>query len=68
MRFQPNIRCPECGGSDVARSQRANRLERLFSRYARLWPLRCVDCNHRWFVFSLYDPRKVLNPKLKRRH
>lgn len=66
MRFQPDIHCPECGGSDVARSHRGNKLETVVSQLARLWPLRCLECHKRWFVFSARDPKKILNTRVKK--
>ena len=48
--------CPRCGATDISRSHRQSRFEVLLSQALRVWPVRCLECNYRWSVFSLYAP------------
>ncbi len=48
-----STRCPSCGSDDVRRSNQHRFLDPILSVLGFL-PLRCEDCNHRFFKLSVF--------------
>ncbi|WP_373538459.1 hypothetical protein [Chamaesiphon sp.] len=50
---QVERKCPKCGSADIARSQRVDLEDRLFSLINR-YPYRCQQqpCKHRFYAFG----------------
>jgi len=45
--------CPICGSKKIRRSMRRTFYEKFFFRMILVCPFRCIDCNHRFYKFSL---------------
>jgi transposase-like protein len=43
--------CPACESSSVRRSTRKGFVERVWFRFAFVWPYRCDDCDSRFWGF-----------------
>ena len=46
--------CPVCESVSVRRSTRKGFVERIWFRFALVWPYRCDDCDSRFWGFRRY--------------
>src|SRR5271167_5139906 len=46
--------CPVCESSSVRRSMRKGFVERVWFRFAFVWPYRCDDCDSRFWGFRRF--------------
>jgi len=46
--------CPVCESVSVRRSTRKGFVERIWLRFAFVWPYRCDDCDSRFWGFRRY--------------
>jgi hypothetical protein len=50
--FAKRVReCPVCASGSVRRSKRKGIVERIWFRFAFVWPYRCKDCDSRFWSF-----------------
>lgn len=54
-RKNPGPVCPRCGKTDTPRSRRSGIRDRLRSLLFRVFPYRCLDCDHRFFAKRKWD-------------
>jgi hypothetical protein len=47
-----DLRCPACRGRKIRRSHRRNLFEKAVS-LSRIYPFRCTDCQHRFWITPL---------------
>jgi predicted RNA-binding Zn-ribbon protein involved in translation (DUF1610 family) len=47
--------CPNCGSADIFRSHRRGPIERYLIRAIGMRPYRCLNCDGRYYFFSLVD-------------
>jgi hypothetical protein len=48
--------CPHCQSPAIRRSTRRGFVERVFLRFALVWPYRCDDCDSRFWGFQRTKP------------